>query len=253
MYGRRHRYGRKRFRRFRRGGVRKSRRTTWSGITRKKSFRRRHPLTGSSRYSTPLVHLRYVKTAALASTGNSATGVATPGWIQLRANGLYDPEVSVGGHQPLNRDRYADLYLNYTVAYSKCSVIVHGSTAIGTTFITGVSCQDSAVAGPHTLSAETYLEQKAGKTKYSSTIQGAHAPQARLSATYSPYRIFRIKSDDPAVGALVTTDPATQAYFEVFCWPTNPWVDVAQGGHPLVTVTVDYYVRFYGRKAITEN
>lgn len=33
----------------------------------------------------------------------------------FRANGIFDPDVTGTGHQPLYRDQVADLYTNYTV------------------------------------------------------------------------------------------------------------------------------------------
>jgi len=60
--------------------------------------------------------LRYVVSYDLEPTSATAAGKS------LLANGLYDPEVSVGGHQPRGFDQYTDLYHKFTVRSSKLSV-----------------------------------------------------------------------------------------------------------------------------------
>jgi len=60
--------------------------------------------------------LRYVETFDLEPTNQTAVG------FSILANGMYDPEVSVGGHQPRGFDQYTELYQKFTVKASKISV-----------------------------------------------------------------------------------------------------------------------------------
>lgn len=60
--------------------------------------------------------LRYVTTFALEPVSSSASG------ISILANDLYDPEVSVGGHQPRGFDEFIAQYKKFTVTSSKVSV-----------------------------------------------------------------------------------------------------------------------------------
>lgn len=60
--------------------------------------------------------LRYVVTDDLTPTSSTAAG------FSLLANGLYDPEVNAGGHQPRGFDQYTALYHKFTVTSSKLSV-----------------------------------------------------------------------------------------------------------------------------------
>ena len=46
-------------------------------------------------------------------------------WV-VRANGIYDPDVAIGRHQPLGRDQWALCYYHYTVIGSKCTVEFNG-------------------------------------------------------------------------------------------------------------------------------
>jgi len=49
---------------------------------------------------------------------NHAAGA--PNHYQFRANGMYDPEVAAGGHQPFGFDQLMARYQNFTVLYSQC-------------------------------------------------------------------------------------------------------------------------------------
>jgi len=60
--------------------------------------------------------LRYVTTFALEPVSSTANG------ISILANDLYDPEVSVGGHQPRGFDDYMAQYKKFTVTSSRCMV-----------------------------------------------------------------------------------------------------------------------------------
>lgn len=60
--------------------------------------------------------LRYVDTFDLAPTTNAAVG------FSMLANGMFDPQVAVGGHQPRGFDEYMAQYTKFTVTASKVSV-----------------------------------------------------------------------------------------------------------------------------------
>lgn len=53
------------------------------------------------------------------STGIAAGALPT---YEYRANGLYDPEVASGGHQPSGFDQLMEQYFHYTVIKSRCRV-----------------------------------------------------------------------------------------------------------------------------------
>lgn len=52
-----------------------------------------------------------------------------PGLVFFRMNGLFDPEVSLGGHQPYGFDTYATLYARYRVWRCKWRVVCTRNTA----------------------------------------------------------------------------------------------------------------------------
>lgn len=63
-----------------------------------------------------LVKLRYVESIQL------NPGTVANAFHDFSTNSIYDPNSSVGGHQPLFHDQYANLYGRYTVLGSKCIV-----------------------------------------------------------------------------------------------------------------------------------
>lgn len=61
--------------------------------------------------------LRYVVTESI--TGPAVGAIVVR---QYRANGMYDPEVAVGGHQPFGFDQLMGQYHHFTVIKSKCTL-----------------------------------------------------------------------------------------------------------------------------------
>jgi len=90
-----------------------------------------------------LATLRYVETLTL----TQAT-IATTNWC-FCANGIYDPNLSGGGHQPYGHDTYSGIYNQYTVLKSKIKITPTGRTASsGNNAIHfGVGIEDSTVSG----------------------------------------------------------------------------------------------------------
>lgn len=69
---------------------------------------------------------RYVESVNLLVTG-SVNGIA------FKANGLFDPNTQVGGHQPMFFDNMANIYNHYTVVKStmKLTVVPTDNTVVG--------------------------------------------------------------------------------------------------------------------------
>lgn len=74
----------------------------------------------------------------------NAGGTALAGF---RANGLYDPEIALGGHQPFYFDQLTALYNHWTVVKSrmKCRVTSKGITTSGKCMVTQLIDDDGTV------------------------------------------------------------------------------------------------------------
>lgn len=86
---------------------------------------------------TVITRHRYVETVTLPA---GAVAGATAFYI-FRANGIYDPNYSGTGHQPLYRDEMAARYTNYSVLNSYISVVFDQQSTIQKHY--GVYLQDS--------------------------------------------------------------------------------------------------------------
>lgn len=100
--------------------TRARRRSGWRNRAfRSMSLMGRNPFT-MNRVSTLLRYNTVIsldpKPAALGGTGSNT-------W-QFSANGLYDPDITSTGHQPLFYDNYTNLYKRYHVKYSTITVTV---------------------------------------------------------------------------------------------------------------------------------
>lgn len=90
----------------------------------------RNPAVGSFK---GILKTRQNATLVYASLNNLITGVAS--YYSFRLNGLYDPEVAIGGSQPRGFDQLASIYGKYTVRKAKVEV----------TFFPGVNSGDQGV------------------------------------------------------------------------------------------------------------
>lgn len=69
-----------------------------------------------------ITKLRYCDTTVLTGTSGIKAGVV------FAANGLYDPDVTNAGHQPMFFDQFAAIYDQYVVLGSKITVTVTNTT-----------------------------------------------------------------------------------------------------------------------------
>lgn len=164
-----------------------------------------------------LVKLRYAQEIVLPGTSN---GIVQH---QFRANSVYDPDFTGVGHQPMNYDRWAALYDHYTVMSSKCKVT---PTAVGTSNVipgyVGIMISTDS-GGTSTLSNVTSLfENKLISHKWLNpgNITGfALNPNSKgITSYFNAKRIFGVVNpeDGAAYGALISTNPARDAYFNVY-------------------------------------
>lgn len=109
-----------------------------------------------------LTKLRYADTFNVTSLSGSLAK-----WV-LSMNGIYDPDITGTGHQPLYYDTYASIYNHYSVVSSKLTVSfanMYASTAAEV----GVILNDDSTA---TSSYSTIREQNTGKSVLLAPLSG---------------------------------------------------------------------------------
>lgn len=99
----------------------------------------------------------------------STSGV--PAVYKWATNGLFDPDVSGGGHQPYYFDQMAALYNHYTVIGSKITIIVSPDTTATDSFVAGVYINDDTTTTP--ISLNEFMETTKSKFKVANQAQGS--------------------------------------------------------------------------------
>jgi len=177
-----------------------------------------------------VVKHRYVDTITL----NPGIGVA--GYHIFRANSIFDPNVAIGGHQPMGRDFWAQAYKEYCVLGAKITLYC-GNDNAEVPVTTGITVNSNT--NPLYTETTTYMEAKAGQ--WVQLMDNRNAK--RISTTYSAKKYWNladVKDNREEVGASQTTNPAKQAYFVIWSQPNDRVATTITR----YTVVIDYIVSF---------
>lgn len=193
-----------------------------------------------------LYRLRYVTNVTLSSVAGSVGAYA------FRANGLYDPDYTGSGHQPLMRDQLSALYNHYFVKYSKIQVFwnTDATSNVAINTVCGIRLDDDGTAPSWTALLEsTRTKWKLGNNcpMYNDNVT-LNKP---LIMKYSPKSFFgRRRGNDESLGALVGADPSEQAYFILF-YSQIP--STASTTSVYATVIIDYSVVYSEPKDVSDS
>jgi len=153
---------------------------------------------------------RYVYVARMtATTGATATQ-------QFRCNGMFDPDVTNAGHQPMYFDQTAAIYDHFTVIKSKCKVtfIPEGGSSYANF---GILINDDATVTPGSLAA--LAEQSSAKTGILTLV--VSDPQT-LTSYWSAVKAFGPNplANDNLQGS-ASADPAEQQVWTIWVGNTT--------------------------------
>lgn len=175
---------------------------------------RRMPLSGFGTSKT--VRMRYRDIITLDA------GLAIPALYDFRANSVFDPDVALGGHQPMGFDQWATHYQHYTVIGSKIKVrpIANGGADSVTTpcyYGCVLAAQSSSISG---LSVSALLEQRLGRHGVAGNFrQQGTTTQPWVKQYFSARKFFRNRNPtgQSQLSAQVTTNPSELAHFLIWC------------------------------------
>lgn len=180
--------------------------------------------------------LRYVETSAL-TTG--AVGVMSIN--SFRANGLYDPNNSGAGHQPMYYDQYMAVYNHWKVIGSRITIEICPATTAVQVPVHCALWVDDDFAFNGTFGSALEL----GVLKNYLMIGGqSKNTRQRLTQTWSLKKYFKDKYDSAAVCGSITSDPAEQSAFMLGFQAVD---GVSMPQYSMV-VTIDYIVDFFELK-----
>lgn len=179
---------------------------------------------------TQLYKTRYVEQQIQLNPG--AAGIAAN--YLFSANGLYDPNITGVGHQPIGFDQLVGvMYDHYVVIGAKITCIFTNTDATNAQ-ICGVMLRDD-----NSTDTDPAKIIENGNCKYTSVSQAGSGPnQKKLVVGCNPNKFLghsKPLSDDVVKGDS-SGNPSEQAYFNVFAFPTT-----ASDASPVeVMVVIDY-------------
>ncbi len=212
---------------------------------RRKTVRKTRGFRASRAIARPLVtsDRQFVK---LKYTSEDSFSGAPGFSLAYRGNGPFDPEVSVGGSQPVGYDEWSALYDRVRVRGCKIRAqIINTSATIPV--VAYVVPSRSSVAPTATLASQMVYS----KQSFHNVTGG---PLGRALVHYMTTN--KIAGDrkgivgfDDIFGSLVTSTPSTQWYWHL----VGSSVDSINNAVGCIYVTVTYYCEFYSRKRLAQS
>lgn len=151
------------------------------------------------------------------------------------ANGIFDPDITGIGHQPLYRDQYAAIYDQYVVIGSK--ITVHFISNVSYNVIVGINGNDDSIF-PTTV--ETLME--GNNNTWAVMAQGTGGNNVKtLTMTFEPNEAFGV--DTKSDGYSATAQGANPT--ELWCY--GVWCAASDGSSTStcqIAVEIDYTVKF---------
>lgn len=192
--------------------------------------------------------LRYHEDITLSTNGG---GGPSMNWHAFSANGLYDPNISGTGHQPMLFDQLALFWNKYTVLGSKITVKVvprPSTTGVIPGAYCGVVLDDNNTLNSANESA--LIENGKGTYRYINASYGASG-YAKLHCKFGAKEFFSKRSpgDDDTITSTFVSNPSDQAYYLIWvsCPQTTSVIDFS------VSVTIDYIVRCHEPRDIAQS
>lgn len=154
---------------------------------------------------------RYCETITISPTGGAG------GLYIFSANGMYDPNITGTGHQPLYFDQMTPMYNHYAVISSKINVTLVSHTNVASTFslLAVLLRLDQA---SFTGSVQNAVEQPTSVWKcYSANDEGLPATPT-LYQSFNAYKVFGANVlDRDDVGGTGSANPTEQQYYAILC------------------------------------
>lgn len=178
--------------------------------------------------NTIITKLRYCERLSLTSSAGAYN-------IKVfAANGLFDPNISDTGHQPLYYDNYTAIYDQYVVIGSKIKVIfVPRSSTVG--MLVGLTGDDDASGSTN---PDLLMEQN---NSIHAGLGSIGADPKTLTMTFEPEEMFGVDAKSDGSSQTPTTANPTEL------WNYYAWLVAADGSTTAacdLIVEIDYTVKF---------
>lgn len=159
-----------------------------------------------------------------------------PVFHHFSANGLYDPNVTGGGHQPLGFDQVMPMYDHYTVIGSKITITAFNNDTVNKQIV-GIRLADATSSTSTDMA--NLMENGGGKYVWLNT-KGADGDSVTLTLGCSPKKFFQKSLNDDTYKGNVSSNPFDQVLFQIWGAPLTA-VDSAE---IYCNVRIDYIALF---------
>lgn len=184
-----------------------------NAVSKRKKWLNAYSGPSSEQLSTiPLRNLWYSHKYSDAGVSINPGLAGSPGVYIYSCNGLYDPNYTASGHQPLGFDQVKELYQAYYVIRSRLKVFFYNSDA-GTPVIVGITIKNDTTA---LSDSNIYIEQP-GTVWTVLTGNGKDNSCKTLSMTWDAdkYSKWNVQGHDVFAGTS-GTNPDLQWYFHIW-------------------------------------
>lgn len=162
-------------------------------------------------------------------------------WVyRFSCNNVFDPNTTGGGHQPLYRDEFADIYNHYRVISSKCKVTINRLNN-STPLIPLIVLLD--IDDDNTTNLDLRTEMENGRNV---KLCSADLSSLKIMKSWNAKKHFP-SATMQNLSAPAGSSPAEQSYFNIMLGPVD-------GGSQIsfhAIVEIEYYVQWYEKKTPT--
>lgn len=173
---------------------------------------------------------------------NPSAGGAAATYV-FSANGLFDPDITGVGHQPVGFDQLMAFYDHYTVVGAKITVDFQNNDTTNESIV-GVSLRDDSTT---TISPYEIVESGAIDTRWLTPL-GKDGCKARITmaSTTANYLGRKDVMSDPELKGSAAANPGEQYFFHLTAYPNSANDADIVGFHAII----DYDVIFHERKRV---
>lgn len=193
----------------------------------------RAPRMGTGIAPAVFAKLKYVETYS----GN--TGSA-PYQVNYRGNSLFDPNVAIGGHQPLYFDQYMALYGKYLVLGSSMKLTVtNGSNTAALQCVLWPNTDVTVLA-----TVSEVLEQTKASTMRTIPLgQSLAYSTKRYAKTSTVLGLSKVQLGEEELSGTSSANPANEWFWSILFSS----IDGSSTVSVAYCVEITYYVKFYDR------
>lgn len=166
-----------------------------------------------------------------------ASGVAASTFTYA-LNGLFDPDVTTTGHQPMGFDQFAALYQQYKVLGARVTLEACGppASSVSDQYI-GIQFHENASYAPSVI---TQIIER-GRERHS--VIGNQTNRVKLVMNWSAKKWYGNNYKGMDTAGTISANPAELAYVSVFATRA----DNTENPDPITyVITIDYIVEWFG-------